>query len=195
MAPAPTITTARPASPADRFVGEVGTHRDEGVGRRPDRRLLPHAPAGACGSVEERGQRRRAGAFGAGTPHRLAHLRLDLRLAEHHGVEPARDGEQVLGGVAFPMGVQGLGELFGRDLPGLGQQSLQREESGVIARDVAVDLDPVAGREHHRTVDAVEVLRDPVGLGQVVVGEREPFQQLDRCTTEGDPEGEDRHGR
>ena len=71
----------------------------------------------------------------------------------------------------------------------------QREEPGMEARDVPVDLDAVAGRQDHGLVDPFEVLEAPIGLREVVVGEREPLQQLDRRATERDPEGEDGHGR
>ena len=76
--------------PAERLVGEVGAERHERVGRGAERRLLAHAPAGARGRVEQPGQRGPGGVLGLGAPERLAHLRVDLRLAEHHRVEPAR---------------------------------------------------------------------------------------------------------
>ena len=184
-----------PSQPAHRVLGEVGAERHERVGSRAERRLLPHPASGARRRVEEPGQRRAGGALGLGAPQRLAHLGVDLRLAEDHRVEPARDGEQVIGRVALPVGVHRVGEFVGGDPPRLDEQALQRHEPGVVARDLAVDLDPVAGRQDHGAVDAVQVGGHAVRLGEVVVGEREPLQQLDRRATEGDPEGEDGHGR
>ena len=108
---------------------------------------------------------------------------------------PRGDAEQVFRGVVVPVGVEGLRELVDVDASGFGEQALQREEPGMEARDVAVDLDAVAGRQDHGLVDALEVLEATVRLRQVVVGEREPLQQLDRRATERDPEGEDGHGR
>ena len=64
----------------------------------------------------------------------------------------------------------------------------------MVARDLPVDLDPVAGRQDHRLVEALEPGRVFVGLREVVVVEGEPFEQLDRRATERDAESEDPHG-
>ena len=63
----------------------------------------------------------------------------------------------------------------------------------MVRRDVRVDLDPVAGGQDDGLVDRLHVERVAVSLDQVAVGEGEPLQQLDRCTSEADPEGEDGH--
>ena len=181
--------------PAERFAGEVGAQRHEGVGGGAERGFLTSATSGADRGMEQPGEGGVGGIFAVGTPKRFPHLGDDLRLAQHHRVEPARHREQVVGGVLLPVGVQGLAQLLGRDVPGLDQQALQGQEPGVVVGDVTVDLDPVAGGQDHGAVDAVQIVRAPVRLGEVVVGECEPLQQLDRCATEGDPEGEDGHGR
>ena len=170
--------------PADRIPGEVGAQTDERIGCRAERGFLPDATSRSTRRVEQPRQGSSRGILCLGSTERLAHLRGDLRLAEHHRVEPARDCEQVIGGVAFPLRVQWLGELLSRDAAGLDEQPLQRQEPCVIARDLAVDLDPVAGREDHGPLDPLEIADDPVCLGQIVVGEREPLQQLDRRATE-----------
>ena len=57
----------------------------------------------------------------------------------------------------------------------------------------AVDLDAVARRQDHGLVDARLIQGVAVRLRQVVVGEREPLQQLDGRATERDAEAEDAH--
>ena len=84
-----------------------------------------------------------------GPAQRLPHLRVDLRLAQHHRVESGGDGEEVVGRVLLVVGVQGLGQGLGVDAVALGQQPLQREEPAVVARDVGRDLDPVARGQDH----------------------------------------------
>src|SRR5581483_2262245 len=54
-------------------------------------------------------------------------------------------------------------------------------------------LDAVAGRQDHRLLDRVLVDRTPIGLGDVVVGERESLEQIDGGESMGDAEGEDGH--
>ncbi len=63
----------------------------------------------------------------------------------------------------------------------------------MISGDVAVDLYTVAGGQDHDSVKPVQLPSTPVGLGEIVVAEGEPLQQLDRRVMEGDPEGEDGH--
>ena len=145
--------------------------------------------------MEQAGQGGAGGVFAVGPPERLADLGVDLGLAQDHRVEAGGDAEQVFRGVVVPVGVEGLRELVDVHAARLGQQALQGQEPGMEARDVAVDLNAVAGRQDHGLVDALEVLEATVRLGEVVVGEREPLKQLDRRATERDPEGEDGHGR
>ena len=178
---------------AERFLCQVGAQGDERVRRSAERGLLPRATARAGGRVEQASQLWVGGLLALGTAERLAYLGIDLCLTQHHRVEPARHGEQVVRRVLLPMRVQRLGELLRRDGPGFGEEPFQGQESGVVAGDVAVHLDAVARGQDHGPVDALQVVRPPIRLGEVVVGEGEPLQQLDRCATEGDPEGEDGH--
>jgi hypothetical protein len=177
----------------ERLRSQVGAEADECVGRCAERGLLPDATARAPGRVEHAGEQGAGGTLRLGAAERLANLRIDLRLAEHHRVQPRRDLEEVIRGVALPVGVQRVGELLGRDPSRLAEHSLQREEPRVVRRDVAEDLDAVARRQDHGLLDRRLVERGAVGLHEIVVGEREPLQQLDRCATEGDAESEDAH--
>ena len=172
---------------------EVGTQGDEGVGSRPDGRLVPDAAPSPGRRMEEAGQRGVGRVFALGASQRFANLRVDLRFAQHHGIEPARHLEQMIGGLPFPVGVQGFGQLVGVDTARLDQEPLQRHEACVVGGDIAVDLHAVAGGQDHHPVEPVQLVRAPVGLGEVVVAEGEPLQQLDRRVTERDPEGEDGH--
>ena len=178
----------------ERLGGEVGAERHEGVWRLAERGLLANATTRAPRRVEHAGEHRPGGALPLGAPQRLTNLRVDLCLAEHHRVEPRRDLEQMVGGVTLPVGVQRVGELLGGDAARLAEHAFQGQEPGVVRRDVPEDLDPVARREDHRLLDRRLVERGEVPLRQVVVGEREPLQQLDRCATEGNAESEDAHG-
>src|SRR5207342_3719350 len=58
----------------------------------------------------------------------------------------------------------------------------------------AVDLDAVACRHDDRLVDRGVVGRPAVGLHEVLVGERQAFEEFDRGAPVGDAEGEDGHG-
>jgi nitrate reductase beta subunit len=97
--------------------------------------------------------------------------------------------------VALPVRVQRIGHLLVFDAPRLDEHALERDEPGVVARDVAVRLDAVARRQDHHLVEPVEVLRVAVRLRQVGVVEGQPLEQLDGRTAERDTEAEDPHGR
>ena len=181
ICPAPTTTTSRPASPPSASSARSAPSATNASGaapsevswrtRRPARDAAWNRPVSAGPG----------GVLGLGAPQRLADLGVDLRLAEHHRVEPGGDGEQVVGGVVLPVRVQGLGQLLGAHAAGLGEQALQGQEPGVIARHARRDLDAVAGRQDHGLVDPVQVEGVAVRLREVVVGEGEPLEQLDRA--------------
>ena len=184
----------RPAGEvAEHVLGEHGGALHERVGRGPERRLPADPSPGPGRRVEQPLHPGSGRALAVGEAERLPDLRLDLRLAEHHRVQPAGHGEQVLDRVAFPVRVETVGQLRLGHPTGLREQPLERQEPRVVARDDAVDLDAVARGQDHGLLDSVHVLHPPVRLHQVVVGEREPLEQVDRCAPERDPEGEDGH--
>ncbi|GAB3797475.1 hypothetical protein GCM10027605_07510 [Micromonospora zhanjiangensis] len=81
---------------------------------------------------------------------RVAELTEDLRLADHHRVESGGHPEGVLDGGAVVVHVEVVGQA-GRLLPGVrGEHRADVAEPAVEAGDGGVDLDPVAGRDHHR---------------------------------------------
>ena len=57
--------------------------------------------------MEHAGERGAGRALGGRAAEGLAHLRVDLRLSEHHRIEARGDLEQVVGRVAFPVGETG----------------------------------------------------------------------------------------
>ena len=175
-------------------VGDRGSRLDERVRCGADAGLDSDPASRARRRVEQRRQVVAGGSLSLGTSQRLAHLRVDLRLPEHHRVQPTGDREQVLRRVLVEVGVEGVGEVVGVDLARLAEEFLQRQEALVVAGDAREQLHPVAGREHHDALERVEVLSPPERLAVVVIGEGEPLEQLDRRATEGDPEGEDGHG-
>ena len=184
-----------PGDPAQRFVRQIRSDRDVRVGRRAESRLLAHPAAGAHRRMEHGGEGRSRRFLRFGAAEGLTHLALDLRLAEDHRVQTRRDREQVVGRVALPVRVQRVGELLVFDASRLDEHTLEREEAGVVARDVPVGLDAVAGRQDHDLVEPVEVVRVLIGLRQVGVIEGQPLEQLDGRTAERDTEAEDPHGR
>ena len=116
--PAPTITSAAPSSVPSDAGGMVERDRDD---RRAGRSMpvsvctrLPTRSAvwvRSCSTVPER-----AG-FGAERVGR-AQLAEDLRLADHHRVEPGRHGEHVLDGGLGEVDVEVVGEI-GDGQPGV----------------------------------------------------------------------------
>ena len=121
--------------PSERLVGQIGSQGDERVRRRAEGGLGPGSSSGASRGVEERAHRRAGGVFCLRGAQRLANLRVDLGLADHHGVQPRGHGEQVVGRVVFPVGVQRLGQLLRPHPSGLGEHALQRQEPGVVGRN------------------------------------------------------------
>ncbi|GBC87536.1 hypothetical protein HRbin12_01546 [bacterium HR12] len=184
-----------PLEPPEGLGGELGAGVDEGVGGRADPRFGPHAPPGPEGGLEQPGEGPVHGALGLGRAERVADLGQDLGLAEDHGVEPRGHLQEVLDGLVLVVGDEGRSDLAGLHAPGLAEQALQGLEARVVGGHRGVDLDPVAGREHDPAVDG-GIVEDPaVRLGQVVVAEREPLEQLHARGAVGDAEGEDGHGR
>ena len=110
-----------------------------------------------------------------------AYLSEDLLLADDHRVEPRRDLEGMLNGAVFVTHVEVRGELAACHPGDLGQRLGHVDDSAVEAADFGIDLDPVAGREHHR-------------LGHVRRPDQVGLQLRDGLIDEGDPL-EERHGR
>ena len=65
------------------------------------------------------------------------------------------------------------------DLPGFRKELFQAEEPLVIRGHLGKDLNAVAGGEDDSFGHGFHLEKATVGLGDVLLGEREPLQQLD----------------
>jgi hypothetical protein len=110
---------------------------------------------------------------------RVPQLPEDLRLADHHRVEPGRHPEGVLHRGLVVVHVQVPGQLGGRDPGHLGEHVADVAETAVEAADRRVDLHPVAGGQHHGLADVR--LADQLGEepGHRLLGDGEAFQGAD----------------
>jgi hypothetical protein len=118
-------------------------HRDDvGADGGGGAHLLGHRE----GLLEQLVQQRAQGAGVLRHARRLLHLAEDLRLAQHHRIEPAGDAEHVAHGIAAGQGVQ-----VGRDVPRRQLVILRqpvRRPLGRLGR--AVQFGAVAGRQDGR---------------------------------------------
>ena len=96
-------------------------------------------------AVEHQPQRARR----LGGLYRLLHLAQDLRLAQHHRIEPARDAERMRDGFLLR---QGIDILRQRHL-GLAMEGFEPLHDRLGRGAIEVDLGPVAGREDRRFLD------------------------------------------
>ena len=135
---------------------------------RGDRTLQPDRDQRTAGTVDpglavrpladpERGLEQlvqgRPGPVVTGRRVGLAQLPEDLRLADHHRVQPAGDLEQVQDRLPLPVHVEVALEVVQRHPRQSSQQVADRIDAGVEDLGVGVDLDPVARREHHDLAD------------------------------------------
>ena len=90
------------------------------------------------------------GVVGLGGGIRAADLPEHLLLADHRGIQTAGDREQVLDGRLGIAHVRVLGQVV-QGHPGmLGEHLPDHRQPAVERLDDGVDLDAVAGRQHHR---------------------------------------------
>ena len=156
-----------------------------------ERGLAPH-PAGDAERRLEQGVRQRpAGFLPVGPLVGFLDLRDDLRLAEHHAVEAARDLEQVADGVPAPAAPAAGRRTRPPQLVEVGEETHDPRGVGtvVVVRPGGIDLDPVAGREHHQL--GLRVRLPPPAVGAVehlARGERQAFPQAEvrRAVVAGD---------
>ncbi len=153
IAPAPITSAGRPVEVAEVDGGDLERGGDDalpglvdaGLGVRPlaDPQRLLHQlvqqPAGGVGL--------------GGRVVGVAELAEDLRLADDHRVEPGGHPERVPHGRLVVVHVEVAGQLGGRDAGLLGEHVADVAEAAVEAGDRRVDLDPVAGGEHHGLAD------------------------------------------
>ena len=137
-------------------------------------------------------QRAAQGASGVGSAHRVFELAQNLRLAQHHGVEPAGHPKGVARGLAVGQAVGVRAQRLHRHAARLRQPGQGVFEVGFVA--CAVNFGAVAGgndgclrRLGHGAAQALEVRLDHVQ------GERKPATQVQRCGGVVDSECPDCH--
>ena len=103
-----------------------------------------------------------------------------LTLADDHRVQPAGDREQVRHGAVLVVRVEVRGELVEVDAGMAGEQLGHLRKPGVEHVHLGVDLDAVAGGEHHRFAGVVADGNVVEQLTHGVRREDDPLQEIDR---------------
>jgi hypothetical protein len=113
----------------------------------------------------------------------------DLRLADHHRVEPAGHPEHVADRVALRVGIQ-----VGRDL-GERETVKARQPVGRVLRLLGrkVEFGAVAGRQDRRLAHRIRVREIVQGLDQPLRLERDAFADGERCGVVIQAKGEKLH--
>ena len=135
---------------------QVEADRHHGATRGGQPGEVGHLAGGAQRLLDRLGEEAGCDALLVGLAQRPAQLAGDLALAHDHRVQAGADAEEVLQG----RGV--LAQGHGHE-PGGGAERLAHDVGDLVggAVGVDVDLDPVAGGQHHGTVDALGPLDHP----------------------------------
>jgi hypothetical protein len=104
----------------------------------------------------------------------------DLALANDHRVDPGRDAKEMLQRTFVVIRVGAIGEILRWNVTELGQEILQVLGSAVEARHNRVDLDAVTRREDRSFENVLAVVELVKGLGQLLFGDGQALEQLDR---------------
>jgi len=141
------------------------------------------------GVLEQLVQQHAQGARLLGVACGVLDLAEDLRLADDHGIEPARHPEDVADRVALRVGIQ-----VRRDL-GEREAMEAREPVGGMLRLFGgeVELGAVAGRQDRRLAHRVRVRQIVQGLNQPLRLERNAFADGERCGVVVQAKGEKLH--
>ena len=166
---------------------------DQAGGDAVDVGLGVRALADAQGLLEQHVQGRADGAGLLAQPQRLAGLAEDLALAEDHRVEAGGDVEQVRDGAVVVVHVEVAEHVLGRLAGALAEHPRDRLDAAVEAVDVGVDLGAVAGREHRRLGDVLEVGDLAHQLLGALGVERHPLEHGDGRGLVGDAHDQDAH--
>jgi len=161
-----------------------GVCADAGFGAHP----LGHREGVLQQAVQRRLQRVRLARKLVG----ILHLAEDLRLAQHHRIQPGGDAEQVARRVLLVVAVQELVQLAGSQTM-VAAQPRQRQLLGAGGH-AHVQLGAVAGGQDHRLLHAGFLLQFVQGGGGGFGVERHLFAQGDRRGEVVEPEGDQRHG-
>ena len=122
-----------------------------------------------------------------------ADLAEDLALAEHGGIEPGGDLEQVGDRRGVVLAVEVRRELVDAEVTELAQQVANVAVGAVEQLGDDVHLGAVAGGEDDRLADVVALGQTGDGLGEVVGRDRDALEQRQRTTAVVDADDEDGH--
>ncbi len=134
------------------------------------------------------------GAVGLGGGIGAADLAEHLLLADHRTVQAAGDREEVLDGGLAVTDIGVFGEVAHRQSGVLGEHLTDGRQAAVEGVDHRVDLDPVAGREHHGLGHQrrLQHLVDDLDLVRLIGGQL--LENGDRSASMRHPEQQDAHG-
>ena len=165
----------------------VGDCREDALGQlhgRGGHRYRCGADVGLTTNVLRDGERaleqaiqdeaKAAGGFRA--PHRLFHLAQDLRLAQHHRIEAARNPESVFDGALARQRVEVRRQRIPRDAV----EVLQPAHHGLRVGPVDVDLGAIAGRQDRCLADLRPTNEIAQRVAQRILGERDLLPHGDR---------------
>ncbi len=122
----------------------------------------------------------------------VLHLAEDLRLAQHHRVQPGGDAEHVAYRVVFIVPIQELIQFAGSQMMMTTQPRLR--DVLRARRHADIQLGAVAGGQDHRLFHAGFVGQLVQGFARGVRVERHLFAQADRRGEVIEAEGDQRHG-
>ena len=161
--------SGRPAEPKTGLDQRAASRVDAGFGVRPlgrVQRVLDHVMQCSTGIAALLSR-----------PKRCSDLAENLVFADEHRIETRRHREQMLGGALFVVHVHMRRQLVESDAGVPGQQLRDSGDCRMKFLHRGVELDPVAGGQHHRLVDGRR--RDEV-IEQLVDGvcrQRDPLEQ------------------
>ena len=176
--------------------GEVG-HGDTGD-RKPlaaDRRLRGDSLRRSQGRLKHAAGEGAGGLLFLGEGPGLLHLGDDLRLSEHHAVEPGGDAEEMVDGGLVVLAGEHRREQRRIDTPALGEEidELPRGRWRTVVFAGGIELDAVAGGEEHPFAARETLAEAAQGLGRLFGGEGEPLPQLHGHRPVGSPHEGERH--
>ena len=194
IAPAPTTTALRPASPSSFAVGHAERHRHHRRARGVDPGLGVHPLADRQRALRQLVQGAPDGVVGLGGRIGAADLAEHLLLADDRRVQAAGHREQVLDGRLGVAHVGVLGQVVERHAGVLGQHLADHRKAAVEGLDDGVDLDAVAGGQHHRLGHqrGLQHLVDDLGLIGLVGAQL--LQHRHRRAAVRNPEKQHAHG-
>ena len=192
--PAPTTTAVRPARPPSLASAmPSATDTTEAPGG-VDAGLRVHPLADRQRALRQLVQGAADGVVGLGGGVGAADLAEHLLLADDRRVQATGDREQMLDGRLGVPHVRVLRQVVQRHAGMLGEHLADHRKATVERLDDGVDLDPVAGRQHHRLGDQgrLQHLVDDLGLIGLVGAQL--LKHRNRRAAMRNPEKQHAHG-